>query len=82
MQEMQTPSGERLQEFFQGGKKLVDARMKQRRAELEHYGYKFVGTERIGRNAKCPCGSDKKFKKCCIAKVERVVGQNFVDMRA
>jgi uncharacterized protein YecA (UPF0149 family) len=20
----------------------------------------------IGRNAKCPCGSDKKYKKCCL----------------
>ncbi len=20
---------------------------------------------RIGRNEKCPCGSDKKYKKCC-----------------
>jgi len=21
---------------------------------------------RIGRNEKCPCGSGKKFKKCCM----------------
>lgn len=25
-------------------------------------------TERIGRNDPCPCGSGKKFKKCCYAK--------------
>ena len=26
-------------------------------------------TERkIGRNEKCPCGSGKKYKKCCIGK--------------
>ena len=24
---------------------------------------KFMG--KIGRNDKCPCGSNKKFKKCC-----------------
>ena len=24
--------------------------------------------QRIGRNAPCPCGSGKKFKKCCINK--------------
>ncbi len=24
-----------------------------------------VGKQRIGRNAPCPCGSGKKFKKCC-----------------
>ena len=22
----------------------------------------------VGRNDKCPCGSNKKFKKCCINK--------------
>ncbi len=25
-------------------------------------------TERVGRNDPCPCGSGKKFKKCCYAK--------------
>lgn len=25
-----------------------------------------VGTARMGRNATCPCGSGKKFKKCCL----------------
>lgn len=29
-------------------------------------GYSPVGsTKRIGRNEPCPCGSGKKFKKCC-----------------
>lgn len=23
---------------------------------------------RVGRNEMCPCGSGKKFKRCCIAK--------------
>ena len=27
-----------------------------------------VGRERIGRNAPCPCGSGKKYKKCCLLK--------------
>ncbi len=22
-------------------------------------------TEKVGRNAACPCGSGKKYKKCC-----------------
>lgn len=26
----------------------------------------------IGRNASCPCGSGRKFKKCCITKVQKV----------
>ena len=25
---------------------------------------------KVGRNEPCPCGSGKKFKKCCLAKVE------------
>ena len=24
---------------------------------------------KIGRNDKCPCGSGKKYKKCCIGKM-------------
>ena len=24
--------------------------------------------EKIGRNTLCPCGSKKKYKKCCISK--------------
>jgi uncharacterized protein YecA (UPF0149 family) len=24
-------------------------------------------SEKIGRNEPCPCGSKKKYKKCCIA---------------
>lgn len=26
---------------------------------------------KIGRNEKCPCGSGKKYKKCCIDKIEQ-----------
>lgn len=26
---------------------------------------------KIGRNAPCPCGSGKKYKKCCIGKEEQ-----------
>ena len=27
----------------------------------------------VGRNEKCPCGSGKKFKKCCIDKCGRPI---------
>lgn len=27
---------------------------------------------KIGRNDQCPCGSGKKFKKCCIFKAKKV----------
>jgi uncharacterized protein len=25
------------------------------------------GTPKVGRNDACPCGSGKKYKKCCLA---------------
>ena len=31
-------------------------------------GKRPVHVEKIGRNAPCPCGSGKKYKKCCGAK--------------
>jgi len=27
-------------------------------------------SQKIGRNEPCPCGSGKKYKKCCLSKVE------------
>ena len=27
-----------------------------------------TATKHVGRNDPCPCGSDKKFKKCCMKK--------------
>ncbi len=29
-----------------------------------------AGSSKIGRNAPCPCGSGKKYKKCCMQKDE------------
>jgi len=29
-------------------------------------GLKALGGKLPGRNAPCPCGSGKKFKKCCL----------------
>ncbi len=31
-------------------------------------GISSEGQKRVGRNAPCPCGSGKKFKKCCALK--------------
>lgn len=30
---------------------------------------------KIGRNDPCPCGSGKKYKRCCLAKVEKAERQ-------
>ena len=27
---------------------------------------------KVGRNDPCPCGSGKKYKKCCMAKNEEI----------
>jgi uncharacterized protein YecA (UPF0149 family) len=29
----------------------------------------FQETPKIGRNSPCPCGSGKKYKKCCMKKM-------------
>lgn len=31
-------------------------------------------TETIGRNDACPCGSGRKYKKCCALKAQRARG--------
>ncbi len=31
---------------------------------------------RIGRNEPCPCGSGKKYKKCCLNKAQPVSGSS------
>lgn len=35
------------------------------RAGLKSSGMESVGRITVGRNVPCPCGSGKKFKKCC-----------------
>ena len=32
--------------------------------------------EKVGRNDFCPCGSGKKYKKCCISKVAEIDDDN------
>lgn len=41
---------------------------KKRRLEEDQYEDDDVPSRHIGRNDPCPCGSGKKFKKCCIRK--------------
>jgi hypothetical protein len=31
-------------------------------------------SQKIGRNVPCPCGSGKKYKKCCLIK-SRIIAQ-------
>lgn len=37
-----------------------------------------IKPEKIGRNDPCPCGSEKKYKKCCMKKqVKRLTHKGF-----
>lgn len=29
-------------------------------------GYILIAKEKVNRNSECPCGSGKKYKKCCL----------------
>lgn len=32
-----------------------------------HHSHEPIHVTKIGRNEPCPCGSGKKYKKCCIS---------------
>lgn len=40
-------------------------------------GGAFMG--KLGRNELCPCGSGKKFKKCCIDNIDKPDDEGFID---
>lgn len=39
-------------------------------------------SKKIGRNDPCPCGSGKKYKKCCLAKEGRIISQESAEAYA
>lgn len=73
MQEVSYPNGLTVREYFTGHRKrdILDA-MDQRLAEQKAEGASLVRRTKIGRNASCPCGSGRKFKKCCIDRAQLV----------
>lgn len=48
--------------------KEEEERLKELKAELNKMTQKIQRVEKIGRNDPCPCGSGKKYKKCCLKK--------------
>ena len=67
MQVTNTPAGFEHREFFTGpSDAALHGEMDRRRRELEAEGHTFVRRTKIGRNTTCPCGSGRKFKKCCL----------------
>lgn len=41
--------------------------------DKQHRDKKQAVSNKVGRNEKCPCGSGKKYKKCCAAKPELIL---------
>jgi uncharacterized protein YecA (UPF0149 family) len=57
-------------EFFTGQRdRDIYGAMDKRAAEL---GENVVHRTKIGRNTTCPCGSGRKFKKCCMEGARRI----------
>lgn len=47
-------------------KMVIEIRQMKSEVEVERAKVKELGPDqKVGRNDKCPCGSGKKFKKCC-----------------
>ena len=73
-EDMTTEEAKRLgrlrQEFFSADKQeLLEQKMDERLQELPRE--RLVRRVKVGRNQPCPCGSGRKFKKCCISKTRR-----------
>ena len=47
---------------------LEEAFQRRKRRELQEARMVVRGAAKVGRNDPCPCGSGKKYKKCCGAK--------------
>ncbi len=73
-EDMTTEEAQRLgrlrQEFFSAeNQELLNQKMDDRLKELPKE--RLVRRVKVGRNQPCPCGSGRKFKKCCISKTRR-----------
>jgi uncharacterized protein YecA (UPF0149 family) len=74
MQQTQDMDMKLWNEFFSGkNKEEITDKMDNRLKELEAKGHALIKRVEIGRNQKCPCGSGKKFKKCCISKLDEEI---------
>lgn len=69
MQETQnTITGEMRREFFSAEtQEKLNQHMDDRLKELPDE--RLVRRVKVGRNSPCPCGSGRKFKKCCISQL-------------
>lgn len=63
---LHTEEGQRMLKIVQEAEKIKYSHLtrEQRNADIQPVRDKKVNPK-IGRNEPCPCGSGKKFKKCC-----------------
>lgn len=69
MQGIKYPDGHEELGFFSGNEEAVKKAMEREALIAEKFGGRVTKRMKIGRNDPCPCGSGKKFKKCCIEKM-------------
>ena len=43
--------------------------------------YVLHADEKISRNAKCPCGSGRKYKRCCLLELEMLTRKAVIESR-
>ena len=68
-----TGAKKRWMEFFEGvTERDVIKKMDTRFDELQPLGHSLIKREQISMNQLCPCGSGKKFKRCCISKITKL----------
>lgn len=64
-----SPGSQNMQKFYKAASGYeLDQRMKADAADMTEQGFTLVRTVKVGRNEVCPCGSGRKFKKCCLVK--------------
>lgn len=65
--QMDPEAKEAFREYFEQGPDESEAQLVQRMDNLAaERGHTVIKRAKIGRNELCPCGSGRKFKKCCI----------------
>jgi uncharacterized protein YecA (UPF0149 family) len=60
----------RTTEDIEAEKEMISKAHEEAAKEPEKYRLK-AGAAAVGRNDPCPCGSGKKYKKCCELKAEK-----------
>lgn len=65
MRELEFNDGHIERSFYANVKDAMPTQKQQNNPAIRR-----MTVQRIGRNEPCPCGSGKKFKKCCIGKAQ------------